>query len=140
MTCGCIPRLQVVETLDEREAVPRHDMWLPEPPVPSADDDAAEAEQAEAAEPDLAAWESKAAEGKLADVLLYLRGRHLYCLYCGCQVRLRAGTVRYIIPRLRHRTLEWHDGTVSRFIGSLCRGSSDASFYVEDLATVAGQM
>lgn len=73
----------MVEILDEREAVPRHDMWLPEPPPDSAAD-GAEAEEEE--QPDPEAWESQPAESKLAEVLLYLRERHLYCLFCGCQV------------------------------------------------------
>ena len=60
----------MVEALDEREAVPRHDMWMPEPPTESADDKA-EAEEVEQ-QPDPEAWELQPAESKLADVLLYL--------------------------------------------------------------------
>ena len=79
----------MVETLDERDAVPRHEMWLPEPKPAGAEEGA---EDAEDAEPDPDAWESGPPESKLADVLLYLRERHLYCLYCGCQVSWQGGT------------------------------------------------
>ena len=78
--------LQVVETLDERIAIPRQHMWLPELLLTSGGSDG-EAEQAEE-EPDPDAWESLPTERKLADVLGYLRNSHHYCLFCGCQVTI----------------------------------------------------
>ena len=35
-------------------------------------------------------WEAMPAEQRLDDVLRYLREQHLYCLFCGCQVQMRA--------------------------------------------------
>ena len=78
------PRVQVIEELDERSALTRQHLWLPEPQPANADSDG----RVEAPEegPALDPWESQPAEMKLADVLFYLRERHKYCLYCGCQV------------------------------------------------------
>ena len=78
--------LQVVETLDERIAIPRQHLWLPELLLTSVGSDG-DADQAEE-EPDPDAWESLPTERKLADVLGYLRNSHHYCLFCGCQVDL----------------------------------------------------
>lgn len=77
---------QTIETLDERGGVERHQLWplLLPPPAAAAED--AEAAASGDVEVELPPWEVLPAQQRLADVLEYLRERHLYCLFCGCQV------------------------------------------------------
>ncbi|KAK9829286.1 hypothetical protein WJX72_004951 [[Myrmecia] bisecta] len=63
---------QVCQTLDERAGLEASIMW---PCQVNTDDNI---------EPDND-WEATSAQDRLEDVVLYLRERHYYCVYCGCQ-------------------------------------------------------
>ena len=64
----------------------RHHLWQP---LPAPDPEPLTALEAAAVdadgEADVHPWELLPPQQRLADVLDYLRGRHSYCLFCGCQ-------------------------------------------------------
>lgn len=82
--------LQSIETLDERAGEQRHHLWPPlpilEPPEPLTTLEAAAAAEA-VAEAEVHPWELLPPPQRLAEVVQYLRARHAYCLFCGCQYR-----------------------------------------------------
>lgn len=82
---ACCSSQQTIETLDERGGISRHHMWPPPPPAP-AEPEAAE-DDGQTVEQPPHPWELLPAQQRLVDVLQYLRDRHVYCLFCGAQVR-----------------------------------------------------
>ncbi len=86
---------QVIEVLDEKVGLPRHDLWPP-PPAPPAPPDGEEDGAADTADVEPSPWESLPAEQRLLDALSYLRQRHHFCLFCKCQVRQPVTQVRLL--------------------------------------------
>lgn len=80
----CAADVQVCETLDRRKGITEDVMWPVEPKSESdKEDDEVEEDS----------WEALPVAEKLADVLSCLRSRHLYCLFCGCEVGVPACAV-----------------------------------------------
>ncbi len=86
---------QVIEALDEKTGLLRHDLWPP-PPAPPAPPDGEEDGAIDTAAVEPSPWEALPAEQRLLDVLSYLRQRHHFCLYCKCQVRRSVVQVRLV--------------------------------------------
>ena len=77
---------QVIEALDEKAGLARHELWPPQPPPPALAD-GEEDGATDSADVEPPPWEALPAEQRLLDVLRYLRQRHHFCLFCKCQVR-----------------------------------------------------